>query len=107
LSDTGRLFTAPAGIYPDSGWIAAEVGRGGAATAVLLAQFLREASKDGALPARLVSAEFRSPDEGWELSLADKTKVLWGAPNRTRMKISRLKEVLADARVRGRANWSA
>lgn len=107
LSDTGVLFTAPAGVYPDSDWIQVELGRGGDSAAEPLSRFLQEALRGDALPARLVRAEFRSPEEGWELTLADKTKVLWGDLDWTPQKFSRLKEVLADARTRGRGGWAA
>lgn len=107
LSDTGILYTAPAGIYPDADWVQVELGRGGDSNAAALSQFLQQALKNDVLPARLVRVEFRSPEEGWELILADKTKVLWGDLNWTNQKSSRLKEVLADGQAHGRAGWVA
>jgi hypothetical protein len=106
LSDAGVLFTAPPDTYPDTDLVQVDLGRGGDSDSVQLSRFLQETMKGNDWPAPLVRVAFRSPEEGWDLTLTDKTRILWGDLKWTPQKLSRLKEVLADARMRGRVGWA-
>ncbi|MEQ1920025.1 MAG: cell division protein FtsQ/DivIB, partial [Elusimicrobiota bacterium] len=64
-------------------------------------------SAAGSFPAPLTGMSYASPENGWEASLADGTKVLWGRLEWTREKLSRLSEAVADARAKEPGAFSA
>ena len=63
-------------------------------------------SKDARAP-RVSGMRFISSQEGWRATLEDGTSVQWGALNWTGEKLSRLREVMEDARGRGLERVSA
>lgn len=100
LGEDGSLFSAPEGVYSEEGLPVVEFGRSGEQRHVPLAELLEAAGREGALPARLVRAEYRSPEHGWELLLSDGTRVLWGNLSWTGPKLARLRQVWSDAGAR-------
>lgn len=106
LTDDGVMFPASGAFFADAGQPEIELGKDGDVDAPALAAFLREAESSAAFPAKLVRAEYRSQQQGWELSLADGSKIFWGDLRWTSEKLERLNEVLGDARTRGKAGWT-
>lgn len=97
LSDDGVVFDAPDGLYAVVGPTVETKGARKEDLAVA-AKIALAAARPGAFPAPLVSLKLAPGFEGWEAALADGTTVLWGDGRWTELKLSRLKEVLADAR---------
>jgi hypothetical protein len=106
LAADGVVFDAPEGAFMLSG-PPVDVSGATAAELSALAREYPELSAAGALPAPLTGLAFRSAEEGWEASLADGTKVLWGRLEWTREKLSRLSEAVADARSKEPGAFSA
>ena len=99
LGENGALFTAPDGIY-DQPLPALELNAAAPGELKALADFLREFSPSPDLPGALARMRYTSPEDGWQALLSDGTTVLWGNLDWTAEKLSRLKEVLRDARGR-------
>ncbi|MBI3551479.1 MAG: hypothetical protein HY077_03090 [Elusimicrobia bacterium] len=97
LADDGTVFAAPEGVYAVSGPALEFEGATGAELKEL-AGFLSQSAKPGSLPAALEKMRFVSAAEGWEARLADGTVLIWGDLRFTRQKLSRLREILDDAR---------
>ena len=105
LSADGSLFQAPAELFSEADRPQVELGDDREPQGPAIAAFLGELSADS-FSARLVSMELRSPEQGWELTLADGGKIAWGELRWTAEKIERLKQVLGDARSRGKTEWT-
>jgi len=97
LGDDGSVFTARAGIdrrsLPDI-----DIGNADAAQLKALPAALADLARNASLPSPLARMSFRSPYEGWAITLADGTEILWGGLGWTREKLVRLRQALADAR---------
>lgn len=106
LSDDGVVFAAPEGAFS----LTAPPVEVGSADAAELKQLGREwpsLSSAGAFPSPLAGLSFRSPDDGWEASLADGTVVRWGRLEWTKEKLLRLTEAVADAKTKEPGAFSA
>jgi cell division septal protein FtsQ len=99
LDDEGVVFPAPEGIYSGLA-VSIEPGRAEQARLKELAGYLRSVSRPDVLPSPLRRMSFVSEQEGWEAILEDGTRVLWGELDWTEEKLSRLRDVLRDARTR-------
>lgn len=99
LDDEGVVFAAPAGYAPETLPVV-HAGRAGSAQLKSMSGLLSALAPES-LPAALGSCRFISESDGWELSLADGTRVLWGDGRWTAQKLSRLREALGDARSEG------
>ena len=97
LDEDGVAFDAPAELYPEAR-LAVEAGSAAAEQFKGLPAVLEVLARDADLPAPAAQVAFRSAYEGWEVRLQDGTQVLWGDLKWTREKLSRLHEVLGDAR---------
>ena len=106
LADDGTVFSAPEGAFVLTG---PPVDVAGASPGELaaLAREWPVLSAAGSFPAELAGMSYSSPDNGWEASLADGTKVMWGRLEWTREKLSRLSEAVADARSKEPGSFSA
>lgn len=97
LGDDGAVFAAWAGLdqrsLPD-----VDIGNADAAQLKVLPAALADLARNASLPSPLARMSFRSPYEGWAITLADGTEVLWGGLGWTREKLVRLRQALADAR---------
>lgn len=105
LAEDGLLYDAPAGAYPPLELPRVELGDMTAPSLPALGEFVKAAGTE--LPARLARVAFRSPEEGWNVTVADGTTLLWGGLDWTREKLSRLKQVLGDAGPRFGAGLTA
>lgn len=104
LDDGGELFASPEGTCPASlPRLAAE--GAGAPERRSLAAFLVELDGLGAEKPALRSLVRGA--RGWELELADGTKVRWGTLDETAAKARRLREVLEDGQKRFGGAWTA
>jgi cell division septal protein FtsQ len=106
LGDDGTVFSAPEGAFILAG-PAVEVAGASAAELSALAREWPVLSAAGAFPAPLTGMSYSSPENGWEASLADGTKILWGRLDWTREKLSRLSEAVSDARAKEPGAFSA
>lgn len=106
LSDDGVVFEAPQGAFMLTG-PSVEVYGAGAGELAALAREWPVLSAAGSFPARLTEMAYASPENGWEATLADGTKVLWGRLDWTSEKLSRLSEAVADARSKEPGAFSA
>lgn len=106
LGDDGAVFAAPEGAFMLTG-PTVEVAGASAGELSALAREWPILSAGGAFPAQLTEMSYRSPENGWEASLADGTRVLWGRLEWTREKLSRLSEAVADARAKEPGAFSA
>ncbi|MDD5303725.1 MAG: cell division protein FtsQ/DivIB [Elusimicrobia bacterium] len=106
LGDDGAVFEAPEGAFMLTG-PTVEVAGASAAELSALAREWPILSAGGAFPAQLTGMAYSTPENGWEASLADGTKVLWGRLDWTREKLSRLSEAVADARAKAPGAFSA
>lgn len=106
LSDDGVVFEAPQGAFMLTG-PSVEVSGAGAGELAALAREWPVLSAAGSFPARLTEMSYDSPENGWEATLADGTKVLWGRLDWTSEKLSRLSEAVADARSKEPGAFSA
>lgn len=97
LSDDGVIFSAPEGLYSAPA-VSVDAAGAGAADLKLAGAIVRAAGAPDALPSPLQGLRWVSAQEGWEARLADGTAVLWGDGRWTTDKLSRLREVLADAK---------
>lgn len=97
LSDDGMVFAAPDGLYDVSAPVVETAGAG-LDELRLAAKIVRAAAAPDALSSPLQTLRWVSPQEGWEARLADGTTVLWGDGRWTSDKLSRLREILADAK---------
>ena len=97
LGDDGTVFAAPEGAFMPTG-PSVEVSGASAAELSALAREWPVLAASGPFPAELTGMAYSSPEDGWEATLADGTKVLWGRLEWTREKLSRLSEAVADAR---------
>lgn len=97
LSDEGVVFAAPEGLYNVTQPVV-ETSGADAADLALAARIARAAGAPAALPSPLRSLRWLSPREGWQAQLEDGTAVLWGDGRWTKDKLSRLREILADAK---------
>lgn len=95
----GVVFSAPETLYPSFS-PTVDLGAAGASHLKDLAAYLQSAGQAGAFSSPLRGMRFLSESEGWEVSLEDGTRLLWGELGYTEEKLSRLREVLADARGR-------
>ena len=106
LGESGEVFTAPDGLY-----VAAlpALDLNGAAPAELkaLADSLKAFAAAPDSPGALARMRFVSPEEGWQASFTDGTTALWGRLEWTPEKLSRLKQVLQDARGRSDGPFTA
>ena len=105
LADDGTLFQAPADFFAQEERPEIDLGFEGDSQAPTVVAFLKQLSA-GSFSARLSKMEFRSPELGWELALEDGGKIVWGDLRWTAEKLERLKQVMVDARTRGRAEWT-
>lgn len=106
LADDGTVFTAPEGAFLLTG-PSVEVAGASAAELSALAREWPVLAASGSFPAELTGMAYSSPEDGWEATLADGTKVLWGRLEWTREKLSRLSEAVADARSKEPGSFSA
>jgi cell division septal protein FtsQ len=106
LGDDGIVFAAPEGAFILTG-PTVEVAGASAGELSALAREWPVLSAAGSFPAALTQMSYGSPDNGWEASLADGTKVQWGRLEWTREKLSRLSEAVADARSKEPGAFSA
>jgi len=106
LGDDGTVFEAPEGAFMITG-PSVEVAGASAAELSALSREWPILSAAGAFPAALTHMSYSSPENGWEASLADGTKVQWGRLEWTREKLSRLSEAVADARAKEPGSFSA
>ncbi len=106
LSDDGVVFAAPEGAFTLTG-PSVEVSGASPAELSALAREWPILAAPGAFPAALAGMSYGSPENGWEASLADGTKVQWGRLEWTREKLSRLSEAVADARTKEPGAFSA
>jgi hypothetical protein len=97
LSDDGVVLAAPEGLYAAPA-VTVEAAGAPASELKLAAAIVRAAGAADALPSPLQGLRWVSAQEGWEARLADGTAVLWGDGRWTSDKLSRLREVLADAK---------
>lgn len=97
LDTEGVVFAAPANLYPIQG---PSVDVSGAPETDLkaLAQAVPIIAKPGAFESPLQAMSYVSAQDGWQVRLADGTSLMWGDLRFTREKITRLREILADAR---------
>ncbi len=106
LGDDGVVFAAPEGAFALTG-PSVEVGGASAGELSALAREWPTLAAPGAFPAALTGMMYGSPDNGWEASLADGTKVQWGRLEWTKEKLSRLSEAVADAKTKEPGAFSA
>ena len=106
LADDGTVFTAPDGAFLLTG-PSVEVAGASAGELSALAREWPVLAASGSFPAELTGMAYSSPEDGWEATLADGTKVLWGRLEWTREKLSRLSEAVADARSKEPGSFSA
>jgi len=106
LGDDGVVFAAPEGAFMLTG-PAVEVAGASSAELSALAREWPILSAGGAFPAQLTGMSYSSPEDCWEASLADGTRVLWGRLEWTREKLSRLSEAVADAHSKEPGAFSA
>jgi cell division septal protein FtsQ len=106
LADDGTVFTAPEGAFMLTG-PSVEVSGASSAELSALAREWPILAASGSFPAELTGMAYSSPENGWEATLADGTKVLWGRLEWTREKLSRLSEAVADARSKEPGAFSA
>jgi cell division septal protein FtsQ len=106
LGDDGTVFEAPEGAFMITG-PSVEVAGASAGELSALSREWPILSAAGAFPAALTHMSYSSPENGWEASLADGTKVQWGRLDWTREKLSRLSEAVADARTKEPGVFSA
>jgi cell division septal protein FtsQ len=106
LADDGTVFAAPEGAFMLTG-PSVEVAGASAAELSALAREWPVLAASGSFPAELTGMAYSSPENGWEATLADGTKVLWGRLDWTREKLSRLSEAVADARAKEPGAFSA
>lgn len=106
LGDDGTVFTAPEGAFMLSG-PSVEVSGASPAELAALAREWPILTASGSFPAELTGMTYASLENGWEATLADGTKVLWGRLEWTREKLSRLSEAVADARSKEPGAFSA
>ena len=97
LDETGGVFASAPALYPEAR-LALDVEDADSSQLRALAGGLSVLGGAEDLPSPVERVRFRSPYEGWEVFLADGTRVLWGDFRWTREKLSRLQEALADAR---------
>jgi hypothetical protein len=97
LSDDGVVFEAPEGLYNVPA-LSVEAAGADEPALKLAAKIARAAATPDALPSPLQGLRWVSAQEGWELKLEDGTAVLWGDGRWTSDKLSRLREILADAK---------
>jgi cell division septal protein FtsQ len=106
LADDGAVFAAPEGAFMLTG-PTVEIAGASAGELSALAREWPILSAAAAFPAQLTGMSYVSPDNGWEASLADGTKVQWGRLEWTREKLSRLSEAVTDARSKEPGAFSA
>lgn len=106
LSDDGVVFEAPQGAFMLTG-PSVEVAGASPAELSALAREWPILTASGSFPAELTGMAYASPENGWEATLSDGTKVLWGRLEWTREKLSRLSEAVADARSKEPGAFSA
>ncbi len=106
LGDDGTVFAAPEGAFILTG-PTVEIAGASPGELSALAREWPVLSAAGSFPAPLTGMSYASPENGWEASLADGTKVLWGRLEWTREKLSRLSEAVADARTKEPGAFSA
>ncbi|MCR4294184.1 MAG: cell division protein FtsQ [Elusimicrobia bacterium] len=106
LGDDGAVFEAPQGAFLLTG-PSVEVSGASAGELAALAREWPILSASGSFPAQLTEMSYASPENGWEATLGDGTKVLWGRLEWTREKLSRLSEAVADARSKEPGAFSA
>jgi len=106
LSDDGILFEAPATFFPGADLPEIDLGSASDADGSALARFLSQTQGTDAFTGTIARIEFVSPEQGWKLELSDGGKILWGELRWTTEKLERLRQVLGDARARGRAGWT-
>lgn len=106
LADDGTVFTAPEGAFMLTG-PSVEVAGASAGELAALARDWPILAASGSFPAELTGMAYASPENGWEATLADGTKVLWGRLEWTSEKLSRLSEAVADARSKEPGAFSA
>ena len=105
LGDDGTLFQAPPEFFVQEVRTEIDLGFEGDSQARDVVAFLNQLSA-GSFSARLTKMEFRSPELGWELTLENGGKVVWGDLRWTAEKLARLRQVLADAGSRGKVDWT-
>lgn len=106
LGDDGTVFAAPEGAFMLTG-PSVEVAGASPGELSALAREWPLLAAAGSFPAELQGMSYGSPENGWEASLADGTKVQWGRLEWTREKLSRLSEAVADARTKEPGAFSA
>ncbi|MDP3541510.1 MAG: cell division protein FtsQ/DivIB [Elusimicrobiota bacterium] len=106
LGDDGVVFEAPQGAFMLTG-PSVEVAGASPAELSALAREWPILAASGSFPAELTGMAYGSPENGWEATLSDGTKVLWGRLEWTREKLSRLSEAVADARSKEPGAFSA
>ena len=106
LGDDGSVFAAPQGAFMLTG-PTVEVSGASPGELSALAREWPALAAAGAFPAALTRMTYGSPENGWEASLDDGTKVQWGHLEWTREKLSRLSQAVADARSKEPGAFSA
>ena len=104
--DQHPMFAAPEGAFMLTG-PSVEVSGASAGELAALGREWPVLSAAGSFPAALMGMSYSSPENGWEASLADGTKVQWGRLEWTKEKLSRLSEAVADARSKEPGAFSA
>ena len=100
LGDDGTVFPAPEVTFPAPPSLSVGFGPGKEPDGPAVVKLLAAAAAEGALPSPLARLDSRSAERGWEATLEDGTLLQWGDLNWTEQKLSRLREVLKDARGR-------
>lgn len=101
LGEDGRLFVAPPSVVAAGGLPRVELGAfpAGGDLKELSALVLAAGAPD-ALPSKPTAYAYDARERGWVVELEDGTRLLWGPLEWTDEKLSRTREVLADASAR-------
>ncbi len=98
LGEAGGVFEAPEGIFEVEGLPEVDFqGPRAGGEIVRVAGLFSAARRAGALPSPLVRLTFVPAEGVWSGELRDGTRIQWGRLRWTGPKLSRLREVLADA----------
>lgn len=96
LDSGGVLFSGPASLYAISGPLV-EVSGAPQDGLKALAGAVSVIVKPGALDSPLQEMSYVSAQDGWQATLADGTKLMWGDLRFTHDKLLRLRQILSDA----------
>ncbi|MBI5595223.1 MAG: cell division protein FtsQ [Elusimicrobia bacterium] len=98
LGEDGKVFSAPVGIVAGEGLPrVALAGWPEGADLAPTAALVRAVAAQQGFPAAAAAYSYDARERGWKVELADGTRILWGGTDWTGEKLSRLREVFADA----------